>query len=86
MSTTLDLTIALPVKNEEKNLLGCLQAIGSDFARHIVIIDSGSTDNTIAIAKSQGVAVVNFDWDGKFPKKEIGFYVTTICKQNGCYS
>ena len=73
MSTTLDLTIALPVKNEEKNLLGCLQAIGSDFARHIVIIDSGSTDNTIAIAKSQGVAVVNFDWDGKFPKKRNWF-------------
>jgi len=73
VSTTLDLTIALPVKNEEKNLLGCLQAIGSDFAKHIVIIDSGSTDATLEIAKNQGVSIVNFVWDGKFPKKRNWF-------------
>lgn len=73
MSKILDLTIALPVKNEEKNLLGCLEAIGIDFAKHIVIIDSGSTDHTIAIAKSKGVSVVNFVWDGKFPKKRNWF-------------
>lgn len=73
MDTILDLTIALPVKNEEKNLLGCLQAIGSDFAKHIVIIDSGSTDDTLKIAKSHGISVVNFVWDGKFPKKRNWF-------------
>lgn len=65
----LDLTIVLPVKNEEKNLPGCLAAIGKDFARYIVLIDSGSTDKTIAIARDFGVEVVNFNWDGKFPKK-----------------
>lgn len=73
MGSKLDLTIALPVKNEEKNLLGCLQAIGNDFATHLVIIDSGSTDATIDIAKSQGVSIVNFNWDGKFPKKRNWF-------------
>lgn len=73
MSQILDLTIALPVKNEEKNLLGCLQAIGSDFAKHVVIIDSGSTDATLDIAKSHGASVVNFVWDGKFPKKRNWF-------------
>ena len=65
----LDLTIAIPVRNEEKNLSQCLQAIGSDLARKIVIIDSGSTDKTIEIAESYGVEVVRFAWDGKFPKK-----------------
>lgn len=73
MNMPLDLTIALPVKNEERNLIGCLQAIGSDFAKHIVIIDSGSTDATIDIANSEGVSVVNFVWDGKFPKKRNWF-------------
>ena len=73
MSLPLDLTIALPVKNEEKNLLGCLQAIGSDFAKHVVIIDSGSTDSTTDIAKSHGISVVDFIWDGKFPKKRNWF-------------
>ncbi|MCB4809221.1 glycosyltransferase family 2 protein [Tamlana sp. 62-3] len=73
MNNVLDLTIAIPVKNEEKNLLGCIEAIGDDFAKQILIIDSGSTDATINIAKSNGVDVVDFKWDGKFPKKRNWF-------------
>jgi len=69
MLQPLDLTIALPVRNEERNLPGCLAAIGKDLARNIVVIDSGSTDTTHAIAKEFGAEVVNFTWDGKFPKK-----------------
>lgn len=65
----LDLTIAIPVRNEEKNLAKSLQAIGPDLAKHIVVIDSGSTDNTVAIAQQHGVEVIQFVWDGKFPKK-----------------
>ncbi len=42
----LDLTIAIPVRNEEQNLPKCLAAIGPDLARHVVVIDSGSTDKT----------------------------------------
>lgn len=65
----LDLTIAIPVRNEEKNLAKCLQAIGPDLAKQVVVIDSGSTDNTVSIAREHGVAVIQFVWDGKFPKK-----------------
>lgn len=69
MTTSLDLTIAIPVKNEEKNLPTCLAAIGKDFARHVVLIDSGSTDRTHAIAHEHAIEVINFDWNGMFPKK-----------------
>jgi len=69
----LDLTIAIPVKNEEINLPRCLAAIGSGFAKNIVIIDSGSTDKTKTIANEWGAKVINFDWDGKFPKKRNWF-------------
>lgn len=65
----LDLTIAIPVKNEEKNLRGCLEAIGKALAQKIVIIDSGSTDRTIDIAKEYGAEVITFNWNGQFPKK-----------------
>jgi glycosyltransferase involved in cell wall biosynthesis len=65
----LDLTIVLPVKNEERNLPGCLEAIGEDLAAAIVVIDSGSTDRTREIALQYGATVIQFDWDGKFPKK-----------------
>jgi glycosyltransferase involved in cell wall biosynthesis len=69
----LDLTIAIPVKNEEVNLPGCLAAIGDNFAKKIVLIDSGSTDGTISIAKKLGYEVIDFVWDGKFPKKRNWF-------------
>lgn len=73
MISPLDLTIAIPVKNEEKNLLDCLKAIGNDLAQHIIVIDSGSTDRTKDIAKSNGVEVIDFVWNGKFPKKRNWF-------------
>jgi glycosyltransferase involved in cell wall biosynthesis len=69
----LDLTIAIPVKNEERNLPGCLQAIGNGLASKVVLIDSGSTDRTVEIAREFGVEVVDFKWDGKFPKKRNWF-------------
>ncbi|PQA53166.1 glycosyltransferase family 2 protein [Siphonobacter curvatus] len=68
-----DITIAIPVKNEEQNLPHCLDALGKDFAKAIVLIDSGSTDRTRAIAAEYGVDFIDFTWDGKFPKKRNWF-------------
>ncbi len=65
----IDLTIAIPVKNEEANLPGCFKAIGTGWAKSIVVIDSGSTDGTAAIAKAHGADFIPFEWNGKFPKK-----------------
>lgn len=65
----LDLTIAIPVRNEQLNLPGCIERIGADFAARIVVIDSGSTDDTPAICERHGIERINFEWDGHFPKK-----------------
>lgn len=73
MFAKLDLTIAIPVKNEEKNLHGCLQSIGPDLAKRIVVIDSGSTDRTQQIVLDYGAELIEFHWDGKFPKKRNWF-------------
>ena len=73
MNDILDLTIAIPVRNEQKNLPGCLAAIGNDLAKAIVIIDSGSTDDTRSIALANNVKVLDFDWNGTFPKKRNWF-------------
>ena len=69
----LNLTIAIPVRNEERNLASCLQAIGTDFARTVVVIDSSSTDGTAATAGTHGAEILNFDWNGRFPKKRNWF-------------
>lgn len=69
----LDLTIVIPAKNEEKNLLGCIASIGKDFAKEIVLVDSRSTDNTKKIAFENDVKVIEFNWNGQFPKKRNWF-------------
>ena len=73
MILPLDLTIAIPARNEERNLPDCLKAIGSNLAARVVVIDSGSTDKTVEIARSLGAEVLNFEWDGRFPKKRNWF-------------
>ena len=69
----LDLTIAIPVLNEERNLAVCLQAIGTDFARKVVVIDSASVDATPNVAHTHGAELITFHWDGHFPKKRNWF-------------
>lgn len=61
------ITVIVSVKNEELNLPSCLEKL-IQFAQ-IVVVDSGSTDATIDIATAMGAKVVQFKWDGKFPKK-----------------
>lgn len=70
---SLDLTIAIPIKNEQFNLINCLDSIGVDFAQRIVLLDSGSTDGTLPIAHDRGLDVIQFNWDGRFPKKRNWF-------------
>ena len=67
--TTLNkiLTIVVPVKNEERNLPECLENIKA--FENVVIVDSDSTDRTLEIAKEFGREVVQFEWNGQFPKK-----------------
>src|SRR5437867_5474885 len=62
------LSVLVPVKNEAANLRDCLA--GVTFAEEIVVVDSASTDATQAIAEESGARVVQFGWNGKFPRKK----------------
>ncbi len=61
------ISVIVSVKNEALNLPSCLEKL-SRFAQ-IIVVDSGSTDETMAIATAMGAEVLQFNWDGKFPKK-----------------
>lgn len=63
------LTVVISVKNEEENILACLNSIGHNFADKIIVIDSDSSDQTQNIALTWGAEVLNFKWNGEFPKK-----------------
>ncbi|MHB9039836.1 MAG: glycosyltransferase, partial [Melioribacteraceae bacterium] len=45
-----ELTLIMIVKNEGKNLNECLNSV-KDVADEIIVVDTGSTDDTIPIAE-----------------------------------
>ncbi|MEO1660391.1 MAG: glycosyltransferase family 2 protein [Pseudomonadota bacterium] len=63
----LPVTVVIPVKNEEDNLPACLDSLNC--FQSIIVVDSNSEDRTVEIALSTGAEVINFEWDGRFPKK-----------------
>jgi glycosyltransferase involved in cell wall biosynthesis len=63
----LPVSVVIPVRNEAANLPRCLERLGR-FAE-VIVVDSSSTDETPQIARNAGVEYINFEWDGKYPKK-----------------
>jgi glycosyltransferase involved in cell wall biosynthesis len=59
--------VIIAARNEAKNLPRCLQAL-KEFAE-VYVIDSQSTDATAEIAKTHGAQVVQFNYQGGWPKK-----------------
>lgn len=55
------ITLSMIVKDEEKYLRDCLNSV-ADVVDEIVIVDTGSTDNTIEIAKDYGAKIYYFEW------------------------
>ncbi|MGF1778458.1 glycosyltransferase family 2 protein [Vibrio nomapromontoriensis] len=65
------LAVALIVKNESKHLRACLETV-QGWVDEIVILDSGSTDNTEAIAHDFGAKFhVNHEWPGFGPQRRL---------------
>jgi len=58
-------TLCMIVKNEEDNLEKCLCS-AEPYVDEIVIVDTGSTDSTVSIARSFGAHVTGFKWCGDF--------------------
>ena len=66
-TATLPVSVIIPTRNEARNLPACLAAL-QNFAE-VCVIDSQSTDETIEIARHHGAMVVQFHYQGGWPKK-----------------
>jgi glycosyltransferase involved in cell wall biosynthesis len=62
------LSVILITKNEAAHIAACLESVA--FADERIVLDSGSTDDTCAIARAHGARVeVSPDWPGFGPQK-----------------
>lgn len=66
--TAVPLSVVIPVKNEATNLSRCLASLA--WAGEIFVVDSQSSDGSQQIAEAHGARVVQFEFNGTWPKKK----------------
>ncbi len=69
------LSAAIITKNEEDKIADCIDSLS--FADEIVVVDSGSTDRTVELARARGAKVVHNDWPGHVGQKNFALDQTT---------
>lgn len=75
---TLPLSIFIITKNEADRLPKTLESI-KDLSDDVVVVDSGSTDETVTVAEKSGARVVFNPWKGYGPQK---CFAETLCKHH----
>lgn len=63
----LPITVIVAARNEVHNLPRCLESL--QCAGEVYVIDSQSTDATVQVAESYGAHIVQFHYQGGWPKK-----------------
>ncbi len=59
------ISLCMIVKNEEAHLAACLESV-VDLVDEMVVVDTGSTDATAAVALRRGAQVHSFEWINSF--------------------
>ena len=73
----LTLSLCMIVRDEEEMLPRCLAAV-APAVNEIVIVDTGSTDRTIEIAREFGAKVIEREWTGSFSDaRNVSFEAAT---------
>ncbi|MUG94881.1 glycosyltransferase [Scytonema sp. UIC 10036] len=68
MSSKIPVSVLIPAKNEQANLPACLTSVQR--ADEVFVVDSQSSDKSVEIAQSYGANVVQFHFNGRWPKKK----------------
>jgi glycosyltransferase involved in cell wall biosynthesis len=69
--TLIPISAVVICKNEEQNIARCIKSL-QQVTNDIVVVDSGSIDNTIAIAESLGARCFYHAWEGYSNQKNYG--------------
>ena len=69
-------SVVVLTRDEEPNIRQCLQSVL--WARQVVVLDSGSIDNTVPIARSLGAEVIEQPWLGFSAQRELALHSPQI--------
>lgn len=69
MTKAIPISLVIIARNEATRLKACVESV--PFADETVVVDSGSSDDTVAVAESLGCRVVHQDWLGYGPQKQF---------------
>lgn len=72
-----DLTVVILTMNEEKNIVNCINSV-KDIANRIVVVDSGSSDSTINLARDLGAEVYHHEFENYARQFNWGLDCTNI--------
>lgn len=67
-SAKIPVSVLIPAKNEELNLPACLESVAQ--ADEVFVVDSQSSDRSSEICQEYGAQVVQFHFNGGWPKKK----------------
>lgn len=67
MTRALKISACYIVKNEAENLVKSIKSLKNQ-VNEIVVVDTGSTDNTMTVARKLGAKVYSFPWQDDFSK------------------
>ena len=71
-------SLCMIVKNEEENLGKCLKSL-QGIVDEMIVVDTGSEDRTVDIAKEFGAKVYDFKWTGDFSEARNYSFSLATC-------
>ncbi|MGS2717398.1 glycosyltransferase family 2 protein [Eionea flava] len=72
---TLPLSAIIITQNEEHNIKRCIESVA--FCEEIIVVDSGSNDNTVNIATQLGARIIHQPWMGYGKQKQFAVEQST---------
>jgi glycosyltransferase involved in cell wall biosynthesis len=69
------LSVIIVTKNEAHNIVACLKSAA--WAEEVIVLDSGSSDDTVKLATAAGARVIETDWPGYGPQQNRGIDAAT---------
>jgi glycosyltransferase involved in cell wall biosynthesis len=75
-AASVPVSVVVLTRDEEPNIGRCLASV--EWAAQVVVVDSGSTDNTVAIARMHGAEVVEQPWLGFSKQREFALRLPVL--------